>query len=124
MKKHHQQSQPKAGSHNPQSERRIFRGLLSEGYIVPETPDEVRATEADAPKSDIPLPSALDDSDTVLRRIQERIAKQEETTVPFPLPQESGVAEELSRAARHGRKLSPGTKAKMEKNRREKDRKP
>ena len=124
MKKHHQSSQPDAGSRNPESESRIFRGLLSEGYIVPETPDEVRAAEADAPQADIPLPSGLDDPNTVLRRIRARIAKREEKTVPFPLPQETGVEEELSRAARHGRKLSPRVKAKMEKNRRDEDRKP
>jgi hypothetical protein len=124
MKKHHQPPQPDAGSRDPQSESRIFRGLLSEGYIVPETPDEVRAAEADAPQADIPLPSGLNDPHTVLRRIQARIAKREEKTVPFPLPQESGVDEELSRAARHGRKLSPRIKAKMKKNRRDEDRKP
>lgn len=124
MKKHHQSPRPDAGSRNPESESRIFRGLLSEGYIVPETPDEVRAAEADAPQADIPLPSGLDDPSTVLRRIQARIAKREEKTVPFPLPQESGVDEELSRAARHGRKLSPRIKAKMEKNRRDEDSKP
>jgi hypothetical protein len=124
MKKHHQPPQPDAGSRHPQSESRIFRGLLSEGYIVPETPDEVRTAEADAPQADIPLPSGLDDPDAALRRIQARIAKREEKTVPFPLPQESAVEEELSRAARHGRKLSTRVQAKMEKNRRDKDRKP
>jgi len=124
MKKHHQPPQPDAGSRNPESESRIFRGLLSEGYIIPETPDEVRAAEADAPPADIPLPSGLDNSNTVLQRIQARIAKREEKTVPFPLPQETAVDEELSRAARHGRKLSSRVKAKMEKNRRDEDRKP
>lgn len=124
MKKHHQPPPPDAGSRNPESESRIFRGLLSAGYIVPETPDEVRAAELDAPQADIPLPSGLDDPNTVLRRIQARIAKREEKTVPFPLPQETGVDEELSRAARHGRKLSARIKAKMKKNRRDEDRKP
>jgi len=124
MKKHHQPPQPDAGSRNPESESKIFRGLLSAGYIVPETPDEVRAAELDASQADIPLPSGLDDTDTVLRRIQARIANREEKTVPFPLPQETGVDEELSRAARHGRKLPPRIKAKMEKNRRHEESKP
>lgn len=124
MKKHHQPPQPDAGSRNPESESKIFRGLLSAGYIVPETLDEVCAAELDASQADIPLPSGLDDPDTVLRRIQARIAKREEKTVPFPLPQETGVDEELSRAARHGRKLSPRIKAKMEKNRRDEESKP
>jgi hypothetical protein len=124
MKKRYQPMHPGAGSHDPQSESKIFRNLLSEGYIVPETPDEVRAPEADASQADIPLPSGLDDPDAVLRRIQARIAKREEKTVPFPLPQESAVDEELSRAARHGRKLSTRVQAKMEKNRRDEDRKP
>ena len=124
MKKNHPKPQLKSGSANDaELENRVFRGLLAEGYIVAETPDEVRATEPESTTDEHSVPPALNNSDAVLRRIQHRIASREAKTIPFPLPQETGVEEELCRAARHGSKLPREIKAKMEKNRRKADRK-
>lgn len=123
MKKNRSQPKPKVDTADPEMERAVFRGLLAEGYIVPETPEELRTVEPEPDNLEVPLPASLNDPDAVLRRIQERIASRDTKTVPFPLPQEADVDEELSRAARHGRKLSPQIKTKMAKNRREEDRK-
>lgn len=116
-------SPQKTDSSDASLEGTVFRGLLAEGHLLPETADELRVAEAHQAKSNASLPPALDDPDAVLRRIQERIAERDTKTVPFPLPQATGVDEELSRAARRGTKLHPHIKAKMKKNRREADRK-
>ena len=106
-------------------EVQVFRGLLAEGYVIPQTAAEVRAAEtgAVAPASSS-LPENLRDPDAVLRRIKERIAGKEGKTIPFPLPEESGVLEELEeleRAARHGNALPEAIEKKMAENRRTAD---
>lgn len=123
MKNNKSQPKSKAESNDPEFERTVYQSLLAEGYVVPESAEELRVAEGESPDTEVPLPAALDDPNTVLRRIQERVSGRDAPTIPFPLPQEPGVDEELSRAARHGSKLSPQVKSKMADNRRKEDRK-
>ena len=97
-------------------DEQVFRGLLAEGMVVPENPEELRICEASntTPSS---LPENLRDPDTVLRRIKERIAGKERQAIPFPLPQEAELTEELERAARNGSAIPAAIDAKMAANR-------
>ncbi len=102
-------------------EEQVFRGLLTEQMVIPETPDELRISEPNAAADPATLPENLRDPDAVLRRIKERITGKEGKTIPFPLPQEPDLTEELERAARNGGAIPAAIDAKMAANRRTAD---
>jgi len=94
-------------------EKTVFDAMRLDGWILPQTPDEVSMAEADLAGDPVRLPPGLTDPYSVLERPSQgiRVGGQPEV-VP-----NGGVEQNLAQAAREGGEIPPEVHEQMQKDR-------
>ena len=98
-------------------EQQVFRTLVEQGHIIPETEAEVCAAEARMKAKGDAFPEEQRDAQRMLARIKGRKKSSAKKVVPMPQSQFAEAGEELARAARKGAEISPEIEEKLRKNR-------
>ena len=102
-----------------QLEQDVFEALRREGWILPETEEEVRRAEADLKSAPIVLPPELTDPVNALKRMGRPSGFK---SLPSPA-EDNQIESDLARAAREGGTIPPDVEEKMRKDRQEAERK-
>lgn len=98
-------------------EHQVFKTLVENGHIIPETEAEVRSAEERLAKTNKPLPAKLRDARSVLGRIKSQATAGSEKIVSLPQSQFTEAARDLARAARKGADIPLSVEEKMRRNR-------
>jgi len=93
-------------------EREVMRAMRGEGWLAPETEEEVLETEGKLASERITMPTSLDHPRELLHRPIEIRTAQSKLA-----PKSSEVEENLARAAREGGKISPEVEQRMKRDR-------
>jgi hypothetical protein len=112
-----QKNKGEKGGVDESLERQVFKTLIENGHIIPETETEVRSAEERLAKSNKPLPEKLRDARNVLARIRSKATASGEKIVSLPQNQFAEAATELARAARKGADIPLSIEEKMRRNR-------
>lgn len=105
------------GAADESLERQIFKTLVENGHIIPESEAEVRLAEERLAKENKPLPEELRDARSVLARIKNKSTIAGKKIVSLPQSQFAETARELARAARKGADIPLSIEEKMRRNR-------
>ncbi len=102
-----------------QLERDVFEALWQEGWVLPETEEEVRRAEADLESVPVVLPPELSSPCNALKRMGQP-SRFKSLASPG---EDNQIESDLARAAREGGTIPPDVEQKMRKDRQEAERK-
>lgn len=95
----------------------VFRALVENGSVVPETADEVRRALEELQLEPDSLPAHLRDSTKALTRLHAPVKASTDKVIPMPVNRYTETVEDLQRAARKGDEISAQVEARMKANR-------
>lgn len=102
-----------------QLEREVFEALRQEGWILPETEQEVRLAEEDLERAPVVLPPELSDPSDVLKRVGQPVRFKSLA----PGAGDQRIESDLARAARESGTIPPDVEERMRRDRQEAERK-